>query len=58
MTRVGPRKHALDHRGCTLAPPGEYIWTVRMRRQCGLLVKLLRPLIIYLFILCFITPYY
>jgi len=23
--------------GCTLAPPGEYDWTVRVRRQCGLM---------------------
>jgi len=30
----------LDH-GCTFAQPGEYDWTVRMRRQCGLFVKLL-----------------
>jgi len=22
--------------GCTLAPHGEYDWTVRVRRQCGL----------------------
>jgi len=23
--------------GCTLAPPGEYDWTVRVRRRCGLM---------------------
>jgi len=23
--------------GCTLAPPGEYGWTVRVRRRCGLM---------------------
>jgi len=32
-TRVGPRKQV----GCTLATPGEYHWTVHVRRRCGLL---------------------
>jgi len=27
---------------CTLVPPGEYEWTVHLRRWCGLFVKLLR----------------
>jgi len=31
--------------GCTLAPPGEYDWTVRLWRQCGLYVKSLWPLV-------------
>ena len=35
-TWLGPRKHVLD--GCTLWPPGEYDWTVRMRQRCGLTV--------------------
>ena len=30
----------------TLAPPGEYDWTVHVRRRCGIFVKLLWPLII------------
>jgi len=37
-TRVGRRKHVLH--GSTwqyLAPPGEYDWTVRVRRWCGLM---------------------
>ena len=34
-TRVGPRKHVLG--GVTLAPPGEYQWTVHVQRRCGLL---------------------
>jgi len=36
-TRVGPtpRKHILD--GVTLASPGEYGWTVHVRRRCGLM---------------------
>jgi len=37
-TRVGPGKHVLDG-GCTLAPPGEYGWTVHVGRRCGLSVK-------------------
>jgi len=32
--------------GCTLAPPGEYDWTERVRWRCGLFVKLLWPLVI------------
>jgi len=35
LTRVGPRKHVLD--GGTLAPPGEYDWTVRVRRRCTMM---------------------
>jgi len=23
--------------GCTLAPPGEYVWTVRVRQRCSLM---------------------
>jgi len=34
-THMGPR----NRRGCTVAQPGEYFWTVRMRRRCGLFVK-------------------
>jgi len=37
-TRVGRRKHVLH--GGTLAPPGEYNSTVRVRRRCGINVKL------------------
>ena len=33
-TRVGPRRMRLVE--CTVAPPGEYLWTVHMRRRCGL----------------------
>jgi len=35
-TCIGPRKHVLD--GCTLAPPGEYDWTVHVLRWWGLLL--------------------
>jgi len=35
-TRLGPGNHVLDG-GCTLAPPGEYDWTVRVRGRCGLM---------------------
>jgi len=31
--------------GCTLAPAGEYDWTVRVRRGCCVFVKLLWPLV-------------
>jgi len=34
-SRMGPRKHVWH--GGTLAQPGEYDWTVRMRRRCGLM---------------------
>jgi len=43
-TRVYPKKHVLDG-GVTLAPPGEYDWTVHMRRRCGLFVNLLWQLV-------------
>jgi len=33
--------------GCTLAQPGEYDWTVHVRRRCGLFVKLFWPLVAY-----------
>jgi len=32
----GGPKEACNRWGCTLAPPGEYQWTVHMRRRCGL----------------------
>ena len=32
--------------GCTLAPPGEYHWTIHVRQRCGLFVKLFGPLVI------------
>jgi len=32
--------------GCTLAPPGEYNWTVHVWRRCGLFVRLLWPLVV------------
>ena len=41
-----PKEPLLDGKGCTLAPPGEYNWTVHVRRRCGLSVKLLWPLVI------------
>jgi len=44
-TRVGPRKHACIRQGCTLAPPGEYNWTVHVLQRCVLSAKLLWPLI-------------
>jgi len=34
-TRLGPRKHVTWR--CTLVPPGEYDWTVRVHRRCGLM---------------------
>ena len=34
--------------GCTLAPPGEYDWTVHVRRRCALFVKLVWPLVLSL----------
>ena len=37
----------------TLAPPDEYDWSVRLRRRCGLFVKLLWPLIIIYFYYCY-----
>jgi len=49
--------------GCTLAPPHEYDWTVRVLRRCSLFVKLLCPLVMvalwnsadhYIFILSFV----
>jgi len=40
--------------GCTLAPPGEYHWTVHVWRRCGLFVKILWPLVIIIF-LFFVT---
>jgi len=43
-TRVGPRKHALEWR-CTLAQPSESDWTVHVRWQCSLFVKLLWPFV-------------
>jgi len=30
-------RHSTLYMGCTLAPPGEYYWTVRLRRRCGLM---------------------
>jgi len=30
-------RHPALYMGCTLAPPGEYYWTVRLRRRCGLM---------------------
>jgi len=32
----GPKKPCIRY-GCTLAPPGEHNWTVRMHKQCGLM---------------------
>jgi len=51
MTRVGPRNlEAIKHVLCGLhtgvTSPGEYYWTVHVRRRCGLFVKLLWPLVI------------
>jgi len=40
----GGPKEAYIRRGCTLAPPCEYGWTVHVRWRCGLFVKFLRPL--------------
>jgi len=39
-------KDAIIRWGCTLALPGEYDWTVRVRRRCSLYVKLLWPRVI------------
>jgi len=44
-TQVGQWKHVLYTQGCTLALPGEYEWTVHVRRRCGFFVKLLWPLV-------------
>jgi len=35
--------------GCTLAPPGEYDWTVRVLRRCGLMSNYFDHLFIYVF---------
>ena len=43
-TRVGPK--SMCCMWCTLAPPGKYDWTVRMRRRCGLYAQLPRLLVI------------
>ena len=32
--------------GCTLAPSGEYAWTVHVLRRCGLFLKLLWQLVV------------
>jgi len=42
---MNPRKHVLDGE-CTLAQPGDYDWTDRVRRQWGLFVKVLWPVVI------------
>ena len=34
QTRVGQRYHVLDGSAHSLAPPGEYNWTIRVRRRC------------------------
>jgi len=41
----GGPKYACIRCRWTLSPPGEYEWTVHIRRQCGLFVKLLWPLV-------------
>ena len=43
--------------GVTLTPPGEYDWTVRVRRWCGYFVKLLWPLFVG-FIVTFCKIYF
>jgi len=48
LTHMGPRKHYLI--GCTLAPPGEYDWTVHMQWRCDLMSNYLTMLWIY--VLC------
>jgi len=35
--------------GCTLAPPGEYYWTVRVRQRCGLMSNYFDHLLSLLF---------
>jgi len=46
-TWVGPRKQVLD--GVYIVPPSEYDWTIHIRRRSGLFVKLLGPLVLYLY---------
>jgi len=60
-TRMGPKNYVLDGvqgrchgnhfclsiYGCTLAPPGEYDWTVRVRRRCGLMSNYFDQLLIF-----------
>ena len=41
----GGSKEARLRWRCTLAPAGEYDWTVHVRWRCGLFVKLLWPLV-------------
>jgi len=36
MYSYAEERHPTLYMGCTLAPPGEYSWTVRLRRRCGL----------------------
>jgi len=46
---------SMHYVGCTLAPPGEYHWTVHVWRRCGLFVKMLWPLVIIITFLFFVT---
>jgi len=50
--RLGWAQGSTGYLGCTLSPPGEYDWTVRVLRRCGLFVKLLWPLVSYLQVFC------
>jgi len=37
MYSYAEERHPTLYMGCTLAPSGEYYWTVRLRRRCGLM---------------------
>jgi len=37
MYSYAEERHPTLYMGCTLAPPGEYYWTARLRRRCGLM---------------------
>jgi len=44
----GAPKEACIRWGCTVAQPGEYDWTVHVRRRCDRFIKLHWPLVFYL----------
>jgi len=37
MYSYAEERHPTLYMRCTLAPPGEYYWIVRLRRRCGLM---------------------
>jgi len=48
---TGVAQEACVRWGCILAPPGEYDWTVHVRWQCSLFVKLVWPLVAYIVVI-------